>query len=73
MMHGVGWGEGRWRQGRVLGIFVAKEEVTQIRNCKWKKKVHHGQEKGYLHTITGTGQQIETDSCLSGRKVKILS
>lgn len=27
---------------------------------------------GYLHTVTGTGQQVETDLGLERRKIKVL-
>lgn len=32
-----------------------------------------GQEPGHLHTVTGAGQQVGTDSGLPGRKIKVQS
>lgn len=35
----------------------------------WRKRAQHSQERG-TYTLTGTGQQVETDLGLQQRKIK---
>lgn len=49
------------------------EEVRKLKDpcesCGWRKRAQHSQERG-TYTLTGTGQQVETDLGLQQRKIK---
>lgn len=49
------------------------EEVRKLKDpcesCAWRKRAQHSQERG-TYTLTGTGQQVETDLGLQQRKIK---